>query len=183
MADAGKVLRGVESKTGAVVTLAAALVLVALTVGALVLLGLAGYVFYNILHFALHHHGRHFQDVVADIINEILLVFIIVELVETAYHQVREGIGGALGKKLVKKLLIIGLLSSVRHLLTIGAELSTNPNGTLHGQRLNDILSALGVSAAIVIGLALVLVVFVNYYPAKDDVDDFVRSGTTANRS
>jgi hypothetical protein len=153
--------------------------ILALCLGALALLAVAGYLFYDLLQFVINYQKNiTAQAFVGVVINEILLVFIIVELVETAYHQVEigisDGVGRALGKSLAKKLLIIGLLASIRHLLAIGVELSgrTYPSGST----LSDVLTGLAVTTGMVIGLALVLVIVVRGYPFSDDDEEADRS-------
>ncbi len=154
------------------------------------LLALGGFLFYELLQLILQSQGGlGTQGLVGAIINEILLIFIVLEIVETAYYQIEMGLkrgpGRALGRPLAKSLLVIGLLASIRHLLAVGIELSRHPfptNEVVRGQpTLNDVLGALGVSGGLVIGLALVLVIVVRFYRPKDDrEDDETDSAVTA---
>jgi len=43
---------------------------------------LPGFIFSDLWHVAFSHHGRPLTDVTAEVINEVLLIFILVELVE-----------------------------------------------------------------------------------------------------
>jgi hypothetical protein len=67
--------------------------------------------------------GQHdFATLLADVINGALLIVILIEIVEAIREQIvhRE----RLRPRLVRNLLVIGIVSAVRHLLTAGAELS-----------------------------------------------------------
>ena len=92
-------------------------------------------------------------DAIVSVINSVLLVFIILELVETTDMKP----GGRHGQRLVSKLLIIGILSSVRHWLQIGIGLPSIGPKTDHQVVMLD-LRELGVNAGLVLVLAAGLV-------------------------
>jgi hypothetical protein len=159
----------IEAKSSLLAQIAAAFVLVLLTIGAVALLVLAGVIFWNIVDLARNNpHDLSFGVATAAVINEVLLIFIVAELVETAYYQVKEGLGRALNWKLVEKLLIIALLSSIRHLLSVGAELSTDPNHLGHGDEFLRVLAGLGIIAGVVLVLVAGLIAFGNLFPRDD---------------
>jgi hypothetical protein len=102
-----------------------------ISIGATVLIAVAmatlAYGAVPLYRLAIEHHGIAWL-VITGIINTVLLVFIILELVETAHEQLRPNKTERLSCDLVRKLLIIGILSCIRHILTIGAGL-TAPTG------------------------------------------------------
>jgi hypothetical protein len=100
---------------------------------------------------------------VTTIINDVLLVFIILELVESA----REQLSGdrRVSPQLVEKLLIIGVLASIRHILTVGAELAVKSDPRLTRLWLLE----LGVNAVAVLVLIGGLVLVHRLYGAQGE--------------
>ncbi len=152
----------------------------AIAIGAFALLGFALAIFAVGIHHIVDvlQNGDSFQNVTTYVVNEVLLVFIIVELVETAEHQIRVGLRESLQGDLVLKLLIIGILASVRHLLSVGAQLTTGSENTrpLFGARAaqalqqqkqatTQALQGIGVNAAVVLILVAGLILFARYFP------------------
>jgi hypothetical protein len=157
---------------------------VAISLGAFALLGVAAAILaVGIPHIAdlLKNHGT-FQDVTTYVVNQVLLVFIIVELVETAEHQIRVGLRESLQQgELVPKLLIIGILASIRHLLSVGADLtraSEQNVGSLASrlhegsaqvaavqkQAVTQALQGIAVNAVVVLVLVAGLILFARYF-------------------
>ncbi len=92
-----------------------------------------------------------FAELVTDVINSILFVIIVMEILRTVVAHFDDA-----GLQL-KPFLIIGIISAVRHILTVGAQASLgaaehNPNEFSHSQ------VELGVNAAVVMALVLGLV-------------------------
>lgn len=87
---------------------------------------------------------------ITDAINGVLFVVIILELLETVMSHFEGG-----GFQL-QPFLVIGIISAVRHILTVGARLS------LLGESTSDAFQRaqveLGVNAGVVLGLALALI-------------------------
>ena len=96
-------------------------------------------------------HHEEFAELVTDVINSILFVIIVMEILRTVVAHFDDA-----GLQL-KPFLIIGIISAVRHILTVGAQASLgssehNPDEFTHSQ------VELGVNAAVVIALVLGLV-------------------------
>jgi uncharacterized membrane protein (DUF373 family) len=92
-----------------------------------------------------------FAQVVTDVINSILFVIIVMEILRTVVAHFDDA-----GLQL-KPFLIIGIISAIRHILTVGAQASLgaaahSPDEFSHAQ------VELGVNAAVVIALVLGLV-------------------------
>jgi uncharacterized membrane protein (DUF373 family) len=95
--------------------------------------------------------GATYATRTTDVINGILLVIIVTEILRTVLaHFEHEGFQ-------LQPFLIIGIISAVRHILTLGAELSVGgaPGSTFQHTQIELGVSA-GVALALVIGLLLV---------------------------
>jgi len=116
----------------------------------LVLVGVAGVVLVRSVldSFETGHHT--FPERVTSVINSILFVTIVMEILRTVVAHFDDA-----GLQL-KPFLIIGIISAVRHILTVGAQVS------LGGEEGDDHFwhtqAELGVNAAVVIALVLGLV-------------------------
>jgi hypothetical protein len=96
-----------------------------------------------------------FAAIVPAWLNASLLIFIILELAHTVREQIEEA---RLSRKLVCDLLAIGVLSSVRHLLAVGAWLQARTNlstGDLEPALKMNAIIELAVSAVIVLLLVV----------------------------
>jgi len=92
-----------------------------------------------------------FATLVTDVINSILFVIIVMEILRTVVAHFDDA-----GLQL-KPFLIIGIISAVRHILTVGAQASLGAPG--HGaDEFRHSQVELGVNAAVVIALVLGLV-------------------------
>jgi uncharacterized membrane protein (DUF373 family) len=131
---------------------------------AAVLLVLAVMVLYNTID-QLVSEGTTFASRIIDCINGVLFVIIVMELLHTVLAHFERG-----GFQL-QPFLIIGIISAVRHILTIGARLTlTDVSGDVfrHSQ------IELGVNSGVVLGLAISLLMVRNSEPeamviAEDD--------------
>src|SRR5437764_48157 len=94
--------------------------------------------------------GHAFPVRVTGAINGVLFVIIVLELLRTvlAHFETSE--------LQLQPFLIIGVISSVRHILTIGARLTLQGEGTAEGFRRSQV--ELGVEAGVVLALAIGLV-------------------------
>jgi len=131
---------------------------------AAVLLVLAMIVLYNTLD-QLLSHGTAYATRVIDCINGVLLVVIVMELLHTVLAHFERG-----GFQL-QPFLIIGIISAVRHILTIGARLTLTD---VSGDAFRHSQIELGVNSGVVLGLALSLLMVRNSEPeamvvAEDD--------------
>jgi uncharacterized membrane protein (DUF373 family) len=91
-----------------------------------------------------------FPSGVTDAINGVLFVIIVMEILRTVLAHFEGG-----GFQL-KPFLVIGIISAVRHILTVGAQLSlAGPGTTTH---LHNSLLELGVNAGVVLALVIALV-------------------------
>lgn len=70
-------------------------------------------------------HAGPFSIRVTEAINSVLLIVILVELRETIRHQAHKTTDN--DAVLTKNFLVIGMVSAIRHLLTLGAQLSLIP--------------------------------------------------------
>lgn len=113
---------------------------------ALTLLAVAAYVLYRTMH-DFFGEGATFASRVIGAINGVLFVVIVMEILRTvAAHFERDGFQ-------LRPFLIIGIISAVRHILTVGAQLSL---GAEHGNTaFVHAQIELGVNAAV--GLVLVV--------------------------
>jgi uncharacterized membrane protein (DUF373 family) len=108
----------------------------------------------------LAHPHRAFATRVTDSINGVLFVIIVMELLRTvAAHFDHTGFQ-------LQPFLIIGIISSVRHILTIGARLTLSGEGA--GASFAHSQIELGVEAGVVLALSLGLVL-IRRTSASDD--------------
>jgi uncharacterized membrane protein (DUF373 family) len=116
---------------------------------AVLLMGIAGYVFYETAH-DLVSAGSDFGVRVGAAINGVLFVIIVMEILQTVTaHFDSQGFQ-------LKPFLIIGIISAVRHILTVGAQQSLGTEGTTEAFRRTQI--ELGVNAAVTVTLVIGLV-------------------------
>jgi uncharacterized membrane protein (DUF373 family) len=114
---------------------------------ALFLLGVAIYVLGHTIVDAFHH-GTDFGTRVTAAINGVLFVIIVLEILRTVLSHFEQN------EFQLKPFLIIGIISAVRHILTVNAQISLG-HSTEH---LSDYLLELGVNAAVVLALVVGLV-------------------------
>jgi uncharacterized membrane protein (DUF373 family) len=115
---------------------------------ALVLLAVAGIVLYHTAYDLATTNVR-FDVAATTAINGVLFAIIVIEVMRTVVAHFERG-----GLQL-QPFLIIGIISAVREILTVGARLSLHePTPAL----VHTALLELGVNAAVVVGLALALV-------------------------
>jgi uncharacterized membrane protein (DUF373 family) len=114
---------------------------------ALLLAGLAAYVIYHTVD-QMVVAGPSYATRTTGAINGALLVVIIVELFQTVVAHFEEG-----GFQL-QPFIIIGIISAVRHILTIGAQLSL---GEETGTPFRNTQIELGVSCGVVLALVIAL--------------------------
>jgi uncharacterized membrane protein (DUF373 family) len=146
---------------------------------ALLLVGLAGIVLYNTTTNLLQP-SHDYATRVIDGINGVLFVIIVMELLHTIVAHFKHG-----GFQL-KPFLIIGIISAVRHILTIGARLTLTPEGAVAkaGEAVSSATAAaasvpfshpqveLGVNTGVVVGLAIsLLIVRTRPRGVEDDID------------
>ena len=116
---------------------------------AILLLVIAAIVLYRTVdHLIVSRHDFALQ--VTNGINDVLFVVIVMELLRTVVAHL-----GTTDFQL-KPFLIIGIISAVRHILTVGARLSLSGEGNATAFRHSQI--ELGVSAAVVLALSIGLV-------------------------
>jgi uncharacterized membrane protein (DUF373 family) len=118
---------------------------------ALVLVGVAAVVLIRSVVDMIEGHHDTFPERVTAVINSILFVIIVMEILRTVVAHFDDA-----GLQL-KPFLIIGIISAVRHILTVGAQASLgaaahSPDEFSHSQ------VELGVNAAVVMALVLGLV-------------------------
>jgi uncharacterized membrane protein (DUF373 family) len=113
-----------------------------------VLLGVAGLVLAHTLT-ELLHPDREFAVRVTAAINGVLFVIIVMELLRTVVSHFDHA-----GFQL-RPFLIIGTISAVRHILTIGARVTLQGEAT--GEAFNRTQIELGVEAGVVLALAIAL--------------------------
>ncbi len=93
--------------------------------------------------------GRSFAYTIIDVINQILLAIILMELLGTVVQHFTHG-----GFQL-KPFLIVGIISSVRRILVVGASLSLKGTGTY--QHFQESQIELGISVIVIVFLAISL--------------------------
>jgi len=128
---------------------------------ALFLLALAVYVLYHTL-MQFTHSGYTYAVRTSDVLNGILLVIILAEILRTVVSHL-ENAGFQL-----KSFLIIGVISGVRHILIVGAQLSL---GVETGATFLHSQIELGVSAGTVIVLVVALLLVRMSDADKDSPD------------
>jgi uncharacterized membrane protein (DUF373 family) len=140
---------------------AVALVLVAI---ALVVLG------HSVLD--LFDSEEHFAKLVTDVINSILFVIIVMEILRTVVAHFDDA-----GLQL-KPFLIIGIISAVRHILTVGAQASLGAADDAHAASdFSHSQVELGVNAAVVMALVLGLVLVWRSERVAGDVETDTTTG------
>lgn len=118
---------------------------------ALLLIGVAGAVLVRTVTDFLEHSDHTFPERVTGVINSVLFVIIVMEILRTVVAHFDDA-----GLQL-KPFLIIGIISAVRHILTVGAQVSLGASEDTpdHFRRAQ---TELGVNAAVVMALVLGLV-------------------------
>jgi uncharacterized membrane protein (DUF373 family) len=117
---------------------------------ALVLLAVASIVLYHTAYDLVTSRGQ-FAAAATTAVNGVLFAIIVIEVMRTVVAHFEKG-----GLQL-QPFLIIGIISAVRGILTVGARLSLS--SSVGGPSVvHDSLLELGVNAAVVVGLALSLV-------------------------
>jgi uncharacterized membrane protein (DUF373 family) len=117
---------------------------------ALALLVVAGIVLYHTVHDLLTTHEK-YAAAATTAVNGVLFAIIVIEVMRTVIAHFESG-----GLQL-QPFLIIGTISAVRGILTVGARLSIGTSQKTPAE-VHDALLELGVNAAVVVGLALALV-------------------------
>jgi uncharacterized membrane protein (DUF373 family) len=98
-----------------------------------------------------------FAERITGVINGVLFVIIVMEILRTIVaHFDNAGLQ-------LKPFLIIGIISAVRHILTVGAQLSLGVEG---GELFRHVQIELGVNAAVVLALVIGLVLVRRSEPA-----------------
>lgn len=117
---------------------------------ALVLVAVAGVVLVHSVG-ELFNSDDEFAKLVTDVINSILFVIIVMEILRTVVAHFDDA-----GLQL-KPFLIIGIISAVRHILTVGAQASLGAGGDAEhsAEEFSQAQIELGVNAAVVIALVL----------------------------
>ena len=119
---------------------------------AMVLLGVAGYVLYHTAYDLFSHpKDQTFATVATNAVNGVLFAIIILEVMRTVLAHFDHG-----GLQL-QPFLIIGTISAIREILSVGARLSLNGT-TFSTEEIHTSLIELGVNAGVVVGLAFALV-------------------------
>ncbi|GAC1307358.1 MAG: hypothetical protein NVSMB16_03610 [Acidimicrobiales bacterium] len=127
---------------------------------AVLLLVIAGIVLYRTCADLLSS-GADFPTRVTDAINGVLFVVIVLELIETVLSHFEGG-----GFQL-QPFLVIGIISAVRHILTVGARLSLAGEGSSVAYSRAQV--ELGVNAGVVLALALALIMVRRFAGPSDD--------------
>lgn len=117
---------------------------------AIVLVSVAGVVLVHSVFDAFDTGHEPFAEDVTSVINSILFVIIVMEILRTVVAHFDDA-----GLQL-KPFLIIGIISAVRHILTVGAQVSLG--GGHDPEHFRQTQVELGVNAAVVIALVLGLV-------------------------
>jgi uncharacterized membrane protein (DUF373 family) len=124
---------------------------------AVVLIVVAAVVLYNtahtLIHDLIHKSAREVPAAATTAVNGVLFAIIVLEVMRTVVAHFEQA-----GLQL-QPFLIIGIISAVREILTVGARLSLLGNkGEPTTAMVNHALLELGVNAAVVLGLAGALV-------------------------
>lgn len=130
---------------------------------ALVLLAVAGIVLFRTAY-DLAASNQPFAAAATTAVNGVLFAIIVIEVMRTVVAHFERG-----GLQL-QPFLIIGIISAVREILTVGARLSLQ--GSVHEPSADVVQNALlelGVNAAVVVGLALSLVLIRRLAGMRDD--------------
>jgi uncharacterized membrane protein (DUF373 family) len=123
---------------------------------AVVLLAIAGIVLYHTAY-DLAISDQPFAEAATTAINGVLFAIIVLEVMRTVIAHFEEA-----GLQL-QPFLIIGIISAVRGILSVGARLSLQGTISVH-----DAVLELGVDAAVVVGLALSLVLIRRFAGIRD---------------
>lgn len=131
---------------------------------AVVLLGVAAAVLFHAVTDAFRS-GQTFATAIPNLINTVLFVVIVLELFGTVMSHFESG-----GFQL-RPFLIIGIVSGVRHILTIGAQSTFNGNKseTLTASEFNHTMIEFGVNVGIVVGLVVALVLATRFNADRSD--------------
>ena len=136
---------------------------------ALVLIAVAAIVLYHTAY-DLATTKKKFDDAATIAVNGVLFAIIVIEVMRTVVAHFERG-----GLQL-QPFLIIGIISAVREILTVGARLSLQGTVRVHGvvretspSVVHTALLELGVNAAVVVGLALALVLIRRLAGIGDD--------------
>jgi uncharacterized membrane protein (DUF373 family) len=157
----GRRVIGVVEVAEDVVHYAVALLLVAVAVAVLVK---------SVLDF-FNGHGQVFALRVTAVINSVLFVIIVMEILRTVVAHFDDA-----GLQL-KPFLIIGIISAVRHILTVGAQVSLGA-AEADADHFRRAQTELGVNAAVVIALVIGLVLVWHSEGATDDARSDTTQGT-----
>jgi TRAP-type C4-dicarboxylate transport system permease small subunit len=151
-----------------------------LLIGVAYLMLLVLAIFGDTVHYVVANHRKGFTASSQLVISNVLLIFIVVELIEIARFQISRGqdleegdkaaqpgteeaeeaeeaeevYSPYLSKIFLRMLLIVGILSSIRHLLVVGADLTTElkPPAT---NKLWELAVTAGIALLLVVGLIL----------------------------
>ena len=118
---------------------------------ALVLLAVASIVLYHTAY-DLITTKQPFATAATTAVNGVLFAIIVIEVMRTVVAHFEKG-----GLQL-QPFLIIGIISAVRGILSVGARLSLQGSAGAPATTVHDALLELGVNASVVVGLALSLV-------------------------
>jgi uncharacterized membrane protein (DUF373 family) len=133
---------------------------------AMVLLGVAGYVLYHTVYDLFTAGPKTpFAGNATNAVNGVLFAIIILEVMRTVLAHFDHG-----GLQL-QPFLIIGTISAIREILSVGARLSLN-GATESTSEIHTSLLELGVNAAVVVGLAFALVLVRRLAGLREDDDD-----------
>ena len=130
---------------------------------AVVLLIVAGVVLYRTAY-DLATTDRPIAEAATNAVNGVLFAIIVIEVMRTVVAHFERG-----GLQL-QPFLIIGIISAVRGILTVGAHLSLQGSVGQKTSSVHDALLELGVNAAVVVGLALSLVLIRRLAGMTEDV-------------
>ena len=131
---------------------------------AVALLGVGVIVLWRSVADGLSGSGDLLSEIVPSVINSLLFVVIVLELLGTVTAHFKRG-----GFQL-RPFLIIGIISAVRHILTVGAQQSLGLEGTNEAFRRAQI--ELGVNAAVTFALVAALVLIRHSDPPANTAAD-----------
>jgi uncharacterized membrane protein (DUF373 family) len=131
---------------------------------AMVLLGVAGYVLYHTIYDLFTSKGS-FAGIATQAVNGVLFAIIILEVMRTVLAHFDHG-----GLQL-QPFLIIGTISAIREILSVGARLSLNGT-TFTDKEIHTSLLELGVNAGVVVGLSFALVLVRRLAGMREGDDD-----------
>lgn len=126
---------------------------------ALSLIAVAGAVLVHMVADLFTAH-RTFAESIPNVVNSVLFVVIVLELFGTVISHFRSG-----GFQL-RPFLIIGIISGVRHILTVGAQsiFGGNTEQTTNNRDFTHSMIEFGVNVGIVLGLVIALAVVSRYH-------------------